>query len=438
MNEFPIFINWLDSYTREATKNIYTMGLKNYCEWLDKSPDELISEAEDEQDKMKMRSRHIGIYLNKYRDELTNKKLAPYTIKTYLTAVKSFYTFNYIDLPKIKIERAKCLPENRDIPMKEDIRKALSVCSPLEKAIILVGISSGLGAQEICNLKISDFKKGYDPETGITQLKLLRIKENVQFVTYLTPEATKAVIEYLNYRERTAKQQSEKRKDQLLKQKITDDDNYLFCLKNVPAEYLDSHDDEKRKISKHSVIQIYQRISEKSQTNTKHGKYGLLRSHNIRKMFNSTLLNEGCDFFHAEQFLGHTLPSTQENYFRASPDKLKEVYKKYVPYLTVQKELDLSESPEYTAIKEENDILRAETAKHIVERQEIIALKNEVAKGAIERAELNALKTEIESMYREMRDTKEGFNIGTRLVHKIHPHRLILPPDDGSEVDPDL
>lgn len=437
LTDYPVFLTWINSYTRDTTKRTYSFALRIFCEWLEKTPSEIIDEAEEEQEHLKMRNRHVVTYLNGFRDHLISRKIAPFTIKTYLSAVKAFYTANYIDIPKVKIEKPVCLPENREIPTKEDMRDVLAVCDPLEKAVILVGLSSGLGAQELCSLKVNDFKKGYDSKTGITQLKMLRIKENVSLVTYLTPEATAAVQNYLKFRARDVQTTNKLRKQQIEKQRVLSDNDFLFCMKCVPDTYLENKDDSTRKLNPSIIMQIYRRVAEKASKTTDSGKRRIIRSHNSRKVFNSTLLNEGCDFFHAEQFLGHTLPSTQENYFRASPDKLKDVYKKYIPYLTIQKELDLSESPEYQAIKSENDILRAETAKHIVERQEITALKNEVERGNIDRAELNELRNEIDSLYREIKGTQEGYKVGTKLVQKIHPNRLILKPDDGSDVEPD-
>ncbi len=47
-----------------------------------------------------------------------------------------------------------------DTPTKEDIQKILEVCDLLEKSLVLVGVSNGLAANEIRNLKIKDFKMG--------------------------------------------------------------------------------------------------------------------------------------------------------------------------------------------------------------------------------------------------------------------------------------
>jgi len=100
-----------------------------------------------------------------------------------MTRVTNFYKAFDIEIPKIpRSERkAQPLPENYEIPTKGNLQEVLKVCDPLEKAILLTGVTSGLGAQEIINLKIKDFKKGYDPETEITTLKLRREKVGFEF-----------------------------------------------------------------------------------------------------------------------------------------------------------------------------------------------------------------------------------------------------------------
>jgi transposase-like protein len=95
-------------------------------------------------------------------------------------------------------------------------------------------------------------------------------------------------------------------------------------------------------------------------------------------MFNSALVNAGCDNFYVEYWMGHTLNDTQGAYFRANPEQMREKYRQYIPYLTIQKELDVAESPEYQEIKKENQVLQAETARHVVERSEMADLKKQL------------------------------------------------------------
>ena len=111
------------------------------------------------------------------------------------------------------------MKKHKEIPTKEDLQEVLKVCDTMEKAILLVGASSGLSANEIINLKVKDFNRGYDPKTGITTLDLRRGKVDFDFITFLSPEASKAVQEYLTYRARTEKTGELRKLNQLEKQK---------------------------------------------------------------------------------------------------------------------------------------------------------------------------------------------------------------------------
>lgn len=125
-------------------------------------------------------------------------------------------------------------------------------------------------------------------------------------------------------------------------------------------------------------MKMYKGISEKARMNTVKGNWNIIRSHNIRKYFNSALLNANADSFFVEFCMGHTLDSTKAAYFRANSEQLRETYSKYIPFLTIQKALDVSESPEYQKIKNENQILVAETVKHVVERKDLQEMREEL------------------------------------------------------------
>ena len=217
-----------------------------------------------------------------------------------MAGVRSFYQSFDIELPKLQGERrkARTLEENREIPTTEDLQTVLKVCDPLEKALILTGVSSGLSSVEIQNIKISEFKKGYDPETEIVTLKIQRVKTGVEFITFLSPEASRTTLEYLDFRERAVKAATPKRAKQLEKQKIVSDNGFLFILRQVDNKYLITHDEEIRKLTPENAVQkLYRSISDKAKKNTAGGCYNIIRSHNMRKFFNSALLNAGCDWF---------------------------------------------------------------------------------------------------------------------------------------------
>lgn len=375
-----VIVEWLQTLNAKPnTEKAYIQGMQDFTNFTGKDPETLLTEAEEDiKTGRLMRQRGIKRDLIGFRKHLQDSGKAPLTVKGRIVGVKSFFETFDIEIPKLpRTSKAKALEKNKEIPSKEDLQEVLKVADPLEKAIVLTGASSGLASNEICNLKVGEFKKGFDPVTGITTLSLRREKVEFDFITFLSPEASQAIWDYLDYRSRTIDTNQTRKKSRLDKQKVYTDNDHLFICRQIPTEFLDTKDDKLRKLDTRALTKVYRRLAEKARKSTPCGDWGFIRSHNIRKYFNSALLNAGADSFFVEYSMGHTLDDTRAAYFRASPEKLKEIYQNFVPYLTIQKSLDISESPEYQKIKKENRVLQAETATHIVERSELKELRAE-------------------------------------------------------------
>ena len=362
-----------DTNAAPATQHNFYHAMQQYTEFLNMTPEQILDEAEEEMG-FPARKRQLKDHILDFREHIQNRGVADSTVKNRIASIRSFYVSNEILFPKIRGEKSKSIVGNDKIPSKEDLQECLNVCDPLEKAVMLTGISSGLSANEIRNIKLQQFKDGYDPETGITVISMRRHKTEVDFLTFLSPEASKAIIEYLEYRDRPLKAVGSRRRTQVEKQRTTPD-SYLFIPRGVCQKYTETHDEEERKITEDSFLKLYRGISEKARKNSKTGVYNYIRSHTMRKYFNSALLNAGCDSFSVEFWMGHALDDTQQAYFRANIESQKEMYMKYIPYLTIQKDLDVSESPEYIRMKSENEVLAREAVKATVEREEIQRLK---------------------------------------------------------------
>lgn len=357
--------------------------MRAYTEFVNKTPKQLIEESEEDiESGMLMRKRKIFHELREFKEHIESSGLAPMSIKSKITGVRSFYTFYNIQLPSLpRSSSVSPLMENRAIPTKKDIQDVIGICDPLEKALVLTGCSSGLAINEISNLQVQQFVDGYDPETEITTLHLVREKVGYEFYTFLTPEASKAVLEYINWRERTSKRNEKERIDAVMKQKIKYDNKgkatgYLFICRAIEPEYLETEDEELRKLIPETIQKIYSELNEKANISSPKGKRNLIRSHNMRRFFNSTLLANGADIFTTNYLMGHKLDGTQDAYFRADPNALREKYQNYIPYLTIQKELNVAESPEFQKLKNENEVLAREAITATVERAEIIKINN--------------------------------------------------------------
>jgi hypothetical protein len=103
-----------------------------------------------------------------------------------------------------------------------------------------------LSANEVIRLTVKQFKDGYDPETRITTLPFCLQKKKVDFITFLSPETSQSVLDYLDYRNRKTKSNRERRLNQLEKQRILSDINFLFCKQNVSDSFLETKNDNVR------------------------------------------------------------------------------------------------------------------------------------------------------------------------------------------------
>jgi len=160
-----------------------------------------------------------------------------------------------------------------------------------------------LAENEIQNLKVKDFV-GHQDEDNVTTLKLRRIKTEVDFITFLNSEATRAVQDYINFRNREPVMNDEGSINHSKKQKIYSPNNYLFIHRYVLDEFLKTKDDKLRCFKEGTFEHIYNYISARAQISTPKGDYNLIRSHNMRKYFNTALKSAGCDNFHVEFWVG--------------------------------------------------------------------------------------------------------------------------------------
>lgn len=223
---------------------------------------------------------------------------------------------------------------------------------------------------------------------------------------------------YLDYRGRAKKSTRDgtRRDKQLEKQRITSDDGYLFINRHVPDEYLETYDEELRKLREETVQQMYRVLCDDCDLSTPKGVWNLLRAHKMRTWFNNRLREAKCNDEIKEFMMGHEIEGTRASYFVGNPIEVKKEYMKCISFLTIQKALDVSETDEYKQIKEEkdkllveHDKLRTETEQHKVERSEIIKLQKEIEKLKADRAEMINVHWESEADRIQEKEADEHF-----------------------------
>lgn len=146
----------------------------------------------------------------------------------------------------------------------------------------------------------------------------------------------------------------------------------------IRNSYLKTHDEEERKLTQNVVQKIYRAISQKAGLSTARGHWNTIRSHTMQKAFNTNLTMANCNANLIETMMGHPLGDVKEAYLIPDDEKFKDIYSQYTPFVTVQKQLDISTSPEYIDAVKRAERAESQAVRVSVERNEIYRLKAEI------------------------------------------------------------
>lgn len=363
-----LYVLHLKGIRNKSTISGYCTALDLFCTYSKQTLSTLIETAIEERRQCiePEEMTHYSLIIS-FRNELetwTCRNGIPYaatTIGRYMNVITTFFKTYHFAVPPKSLEqqrRVSSRPENQKIPNKELIRKALKVAGIRDRAIILVAVSSGLSAVDICNLTIKQFHGGYNPKTGIVTLHISRQKTGRVFTTFLSPEASQTVFAYLQTRNKDVNKMNATDLNEYRKIKMVPD-SPLFIHNKKLGTYLRTGIERDRALTTDNINEVYKAISKKIgvESNTP-GIYNIFRSHNMRKFFASALLNAGCDFNIIEHFMGHQSNDTVAAYFKYQTSHLEEVYQKYLPYLLINESDDIENSLLFKSKEEELDSVR--------------------------------------------------------------------------------
>jgi integrase len=394
--EDPKTIQWfVINDLSEKTQGTYINYMKKFCSCVGKSPSELIKEAEEETRKgLLLSERKTMEHITRYRQCI--KDLAPKSQSLGMAVVKSFYEAFDIELSSSIRKQKKSVPkrENQNFIKKEDVEKMITYAqNTRDKAIFFCMATSGMGAQEITNLKFSDITFGED---GISTISIRRNKADNNLVTFISPEATQALKEYIDERNRTPELAIKGKND------------YVF------VTYGGSHSGKKGiHMSEGAFCKIFKDLGiELGYSNG--GGFIKTRSHALRKFFTSTLESAGFPKPKVDFMVGHTLNGVDISYYNRDPAELKELYIKYLHHLTFfektieVRSLDTKDAERLSALEQENAKLRLENIGGMKKLSE----ENETLKNQVEtmqkdfNAEINKINL---GRDQEIQDLKDEF-----------------------------
>ncbi len=184
--------NFIHSVDSEATKKAYDYAFSlfmEYCKLQDYDNMLSLPRLED-------KIRDYIVYLK------VDRKLSSNSVNLYVAAIAHFYQMNNVILNWKRLSKFKGKKRLKveDKPYtKEQIQQLLDFADLRTKCIILLMSSAGLRRGAIPSLRVGDLEK-------IEQYSLYKVsvykKESEAYFTFCTPECTKALDQYFDYRAR--------------------------------------------------------------------------------------------------------------------------------------------------------------------------------------------------------------------------------------------
>ena len=332
--------------SKASTIKNYGMAFKYYTKYNGMSMQELLDEADREEEKgIRWKRSSLKRRLIDFRTYIY-EEVSTSTAKLYFNCIRTFYRHFEIEmqsLPYMKSESNGNVIKHDDIPTRREIGEAYGYASPLLKAVILFISSSGCARTETLNLTVGDFMKATDEfsnredildrcmelqevEDAIPIWEVHRQKTDKEYFTFCSTEALQEICKYLLTR----------------KDKLTEDSK-LF---KIYYQYLN------RKFN-----QLNKLLGDESC-----GAWSKFRPHTLRKFNASALINaeNGFTIEEVDAIQGRSKDMTHRTYFLEDPAKLREKYRSCMGAVTILSDVTASE---YQDMKNEKEMLESKISE---------------------------------------------------------------------------
>lgn len=395
MNDNEYFKEVADS--KEWSKNTrynYCTALKQYTEFCGLSFIDLLDEAyRDEEAKTPHYRLRLRTRLNDWVRSMKDEGLSRNTISSKKNAIILLYKYAGIHIPELEKISGKSFTNNPatqlqydDIITREEIRKALEICNPTMRAIILTATTTGSAKKEVMSMTIRHFIEGtkdyhhLDLPTDLTReqqhiflkkvlkhlepiqidmvitFKMVRAKVQKNYYTFCTPECTEAIL-------------------QMLKERITKRDFTNHRNPTTTPLYI-GFEDKLFKMNGNYLKENLQWINTTLDLG-KAGRYNKMNIHMLRRYFATTLSNpiDGdldtvMPSEYIDAFEGRSKNSMISIYAKKNPKELKSIYMKYMYRLVID-----VEKVEYKELSRENKELKLRAEKVDLIEDEIKNMK---------------------------------------------------------------
>jgi integrase len=292
----------------------YVFGIYRFCNWINKQPDKIIQEIQQESS------------IEKYIEDIDNfigdlqaEDLAPGTINNHVKGVKALFRVNRIDLQlPFRLRKTVRYPDRAPTP--EELTKIINIADLRDKVIISILALSGIRVGTLVQLQYRHVK--HDLENGIVPIHL-HIEAEItkgkyhSYDTFIGHEAVEYLKAYLESRRIGNERLEGGKKCGMPPETITD---FSPLIRN-------KHKAQVTPITPNAVHSIIHNLYRKAGLIQKSGKVRYsLRTHSIRKYFKTQLAaNSEIPPDYVEYMMGHTI-STYNDVKMKGIDFLRNLY----------------------------------------------------------------------------------------------------------------
>ncbi len=310
--------------------------IKLYCDWRGAGPKELIEEAKRvgvKETELKLKEFYDWLRTDYVIPEKGGKRkgekgLAPRSAGRIIEDVRVFYKENDILIGNLHLPTPRKLKENfRKFLSAQDVKRMLDVCERLrDKAVILCAFQAGLGMKELITLNYGDVAEGLDKGEIPITLHLIREKEGIEYYTFLGEDAVDTLKCYIKLRGKGSR---------YLSPEDIKNDSPLFISESNRRRK------ERVRAYEGGLNRAMQAVALKAGLINEEEKGRTINTagiHALRASFSTILRDQGVPPDYVEEMLGHRLPYDGA-YMRATANRLKEVYMKAYPALSIKQVL---------------------------------------------------------------------------------------------------
>jgi integrase len=316
--EDGVLKNFLLGFRSLATRESYLKKLRLFSRFSSLCFEEIVAMAKND-------PKGLEQVIFSFVDWMKGRGVGGSTIRQHVQAIKHLLVMNDLENSLGWEKISRLMPRARKIgldraPTKEEMRKLLEHADIRMRALILLLSSSGIRIGSVEHLRWRHLQEVVHDGKRFAKLIVPEAKGGTGYVTFITPEAYEALLEYKKLRESEG-------------EAISPDSPLIRVAKWSKADL-----DEKgaalpatSKTLRNEIHALWRRAGLRPAGARRHEVQAV---HGFRKFFATRMENAGVGRLVVETLMGHRI-AVASNYYKPSEKELVEAYARAIPELTI-------------------------------------------------------------------------------------------------------